>query len=116
MKGTSLEKWDKLWIQALTLAGKDGFGGMKLKGVMEEVGFVDVKEEWFAVGGNGLVKGEKEKKLADMEVRNIVGAMDGFSVGSFPTFLGMSVEEVESLLVEVRRDVMDTGTHWYCAM
>lgn len=54
MRGTSLEKWNKLWI-------------------------------------------EEEKRLADMQMRNVVGAMEG-------------------LLVEVRRDLMDTGIHWFCAM
>ena len=72
---------------------------------MREAGFVDVVEKRYTWAIGPWVKGEKEKVWATWWMQNFLDGIQGWSVGIFTRGLGWRVEDVETLLGEVRKDV-----------
>jgi hypothetical protein len=66
LRGTALERWNNLILQAVGLAGRSGIACAQYKTQMEEAGFVDVVERKFALPGNPWAKGENQKMLGLM--------------------------------------------------
>lgn len=111
--GTALEKWNDCVIEGVKRMGKNALACAKYKRQMEEAGFVDVVEKRVALPGNPWAKGEAQKMLGTMQMENILDGLHGFSIGLFTKMLGMAAEEVELMLVDVRRDLRNTKIHFY---
>ncbi|KAK8058049.1 hypothetical protein PG994_008497 [Apiospora phragmitis] len=70
---------------------------------MRAAGFEDVVQEKFAT----------HKQLGVLQRTNILEGLHGISISLFTKFLGMSTEEVEVFLADVRRDINDTRIHFH---
>lgn len=56
------------------------------------------------------------KLLGKITACNVLTGLEGFSLRPMMGFLGMSREEVEELLVGVRKDIMNPSIHAYIPM
>ncbi|KAK0724185.1 S-adenosyl-L-methionine-dependent methyltransferase [Lasiosphaeris hirsuta] len=113
LAGTALERWNDLLLDGVARLGKNGLAVAKFKQQMVEAGFVDVVEKKFALPGNAWAKGREEKILGTMQMMNIMDGLHGISIGLFTKVFGMSVEEVEALIEDTRRDLQDRNIHFY---
>lgn len=113
LEGTALERWNDLVIEGVRRMGKNALACAKYKRQMQEAGFVDVEEKKIALPGNPWAKGEDQKMLGTMQMENILDGLHGFSIGLFTKMLGMSAEEVELMLIDVRKDLRNTKIHFY---
>lgn len=113
LAGTALERWNDCVIEGVSRMGKNALACAKYKSQLLDAGFVDVVERKFALPGNPWAKGEDQKMMGTMQMENILNGLHGFSIGLFTKMLGMSVEEVEVMLVDVRKDLRNTKIHFY---
>lgn len=113
LTGTALQRWNDYIIEGVKRMGKNALACAKYKNQMMDAGFVDVTEKKFALPGNQWAKGEDQKMLGTMQLENIMNGLHGFSIGLFTKMLGMAAEEVELLLVDVRKDLRNTKIHFY---
>lgn len=113
LAGTALERWNDCLLEGVRRMGKSGTSCTMYKSHMIDAGLVDVVEQKFALPGNPWAKGEDHKILGSMQMENILDGIHGMSIGLFTKVLGMSVEEVELMLVDVRKDLRNTKIHFY---
>ncbi|TRX96065.1 hypothetical protein FHL15_003207 [Xylaria flabelliformis] len=113
LDGTVLQRWNHMLNHALTFTGRSGLNTVKYRRWMRDAGFEDVREEVFAVPGNPWAKGEEQKQLGALQMENILEGLYGISISLFTKFLGMSPQAVETLLVDVRKDLMNRNIHFY---
>ncbi|KAI0189097.1 methyltransferase domain-containing protein [Xylaria flabelliformis] len=116
LDGTVLQRWNHMLNHALTFTGRSGLNTVKYRRWMRDAGFEDVREEVFAVPGNPWAKGEEQKQLGALQMENILEGLYGISISLFTKFLGMSPQAVETLLVDVRKDLMNRNIHFYYPM
>ncbi|KAI0534218.1 S-adenosyl-L-methionine-dependent methyltransferase [Xylaria digitata] len=116
LDGTTLQRWSHMVNHALSFTGRSGLNAAKYKRWMQEAGFEHTREEVFAVPGNPWPKGAEQKQLGAMQMENILEGLYGISIALFTKFLGMSPEAVETLLVEVRKDLINRNIHFYYPM
>ncbi|KAI1756237.1 S-adenosyl-L-methionine-dependent methyltransferase [Xylaria castorea] len=116
LDGTALQRWNHMLNHALTFTGRSGLHTVKYRRWLREAGFEDAREEVFAVPGNPWAKGEEQKQLGALQMENILEGLYGISISLFTKFLGMSPQAVETLLVDVRKDLMNRNIHFYYPM
>jgi hypothetical protein len=63
-----------------------------------------------------LSGGADEREIGMWTCENSIGGVGGLSVALFTRVLGWSVEELETFLVGVRREMRDTKIHAYWNM
>jgi hypothetical protein len=68
---------------------------------------VDVVEKIFAWPGNEWPKGERQKEMGRTMFANGLEGLSAVSMAILTRVFGMSVQEVEASLVDVRRDMAD---------
>ncbi|KAK3321827.1 S-adenosyl-L-methionine-dependent methyltransferase [Apodospora peruviana] len=113
LSGTALERWNNLLLEGVRKLGKNGLAPAKFKQQMIDAGFVDVVERKFALPGNPWAKGQEEKILGTMQMTNIMDGLHGMSMSLFTKVLGWTVDEVDTFLVDVTRDLKDRRIHFY---
>lgn len=114
--GTALESWNAKLVEGAKVLGKDWWCTPKYKAWFEEAGFVDVEEKVFYWPGNEWAKGEKQKDLGKTMLANSLKGLSAISMMIFTKAFGMSVEEVETMLVVVRKDMKncESGGFFLC--
>jgi hypothetical protein len=113
LSGTALERWNDLILGAVKKMGRSGTACAKYQDQMRAAGFVDLVERRYAIPGNSWAKGENEKMLGLMQMTNISDGLHGFSAQALTKAVGMSAEEVDKFLEEVRKDLQNTKIHFY---
>ena len=113
MRGTAIERWSQNFLEAGTRLGRDMLAPEKYKGWMREVGFADVVEKRLAVPGSPWAKGRNNKRMGSLQMANFLEGLHAASMTLFTKGLGMSPEAVELLLVDCRKDIKNTGIHFY---
>lgn len=91
--------------------GKDFTRVAKYKDLLEEVGFVDVMEirTQFPIGTWAV--GEKAKTLGSWMRQNMLDGLHAGSMVIMTRGLGMTTEEIEVNLANVRREVLSNKIH-----
>ncbi|KAK1765223.1 S-adenosyl-L-methionine-dependent methyltransferase [Phialemonium atrogriseum] len=79
----------------------------------EEAGFVDVQEKVYKVPINRWPGVQKLKMLGEMFHANMESGLQAFSYALLHRVKGMSQEEIEVSLVNVRKDMADQHVHAY---
>ncbi|KAK2009648.1 S-adenosyl-L-methionine-dependent methyltransferase [Colletotrichum eremochloae] len=85
----------------------------KLKGIMEEVGFVDVELRRYKWPMNTWPKDERYKTLGLWCLENFRDALEAVCMALFTRVLNWSSEEVTIFLIDVRKDLHNTSYHAY---
>jgi hypothetical protein len=116
MKGTAFERWVDDILAATHALGRDWKRVPLYKSCLEECGFVDVQEQLLAWPVGSWPKDEKMKTLGAWCKADVLDGMQGWSMAVLTRGLGMSKEEVELLLMEVRNVINSKKLHVYVPM
>jgi len=111
--GTTLERWVELIMAGTAKLGKDWTRVKQYKQYLEEAGFEDVVERRYEWPVGTWAKGKRMKTLGMWYREDLLSGLQGFTVAVLTRGLGMSVEEVELLLVGVREDIKSNRIHIY---
>ena len=111
VNGTSLQKWNELLIQGAAKSGRDWHCTLNYARWFKEVGFEEVVENKFAWPVNTWPKGRKQKTMGLWMLTNALEGMSAISMAMMTRSLGMPSDEVELMLVDVRRDAKDKSVH-----
>jgi hypothetical protein len=116
MKGTAFERWLGLVKEAAHALGRD-FGKVpNYKSYFEQVGFVDVVEKQLAWPIGMWARDSRMKTLGAWTKEDVLSGLHGWSAAVLTRGLGMSSQEVEILLMEVRNDINSNWLHAYIPM
>ena len=114
--GGALHTWNQLMVRGGEIAGREITVSARYKQWMLETGFVDVVEVKHKWPQNTWPKDPRYKELGSWTLTNILEGLQGFSLAPMTRCLGMSREEVELLLVDVRKDMKNRAIHSYWPM
>jgi hypothetical protein len=116
IKGTSLEMWGDLIIKGSRALGKDWGRAPKYKAYMKEAGFEDVVEYRYQWPVGTWARGQRMKLLGMWCREDYLSALQAVTLAVLTRGLGMSVEDIELLLVGVRDDIRSNRVHIYVPM
>lgn len=103
-------------IEAASKGGRELTVGSRYKQWMIDAGFEDVHEITYKWPINQWPRDRKHKELGAWMLMNVLEGLQGFSLALMTRLLGMSKEEVEVFLVDVRKDIKDRTVHAYWPM
>lgn len=118
-EGTALKNLCRLLMDGSAALGKDWHRVPKYKEYLEELGFVDVKEHTFSCPIGPWARDEKNKTLGVWGRANVLQSLQGLSMAVMTRGLRMTPQEIERLLVDVRKDLNKNGReslHVYAPM
>ncbi|KAM7184880.1 S-adenosyl-L-methionine-dependent methyltransferase [Rhypophila sp. PSN 637] len=113
IRGTPLEMWSKLYLEAGGKLGRNMLAPKSYKRWMVEAGFEDVVETRLAVPGNPWPKGRDNKRMGYLQMTNFLEGLHASTMTLFTKGLGWSPEAVEVFLVDMRKAIKDLGIHFY---
>jgi SAM-dependent methyltransferase len=93
--------------------GADTDFQLKLKGWFEEVGLENVTEEVFKIPSSPWAKDLAMKKIGAFELMNIVEGAAGFLHRGWTKDFGKSREELEMLVMRLRKELSSNKMHCY---
>ncbi|KAG9241700.1 S-adenosyl-L-methionine-dependent methyltransferase [Calycina marina] len=111
--GTAVELWVSRLIEGGRALGRDFTRVPTYKEILEDIGYVDVVERHFHWPVGTWAKGDKMKTLGAWMREDFLSGIQGASMGVMVKGLGMTVEEVEVFLVDVRNDIWSNRIHSY---
>ena len=114
--GNALHTWNQLMVRSGEVSGREVTVSSRYKQWLLETGFVDVVEVKHKWPQNTWPKNRREKELGSWTLANILEGLQGFSMALMTRCLGMSKEEVEVLLVDVRKDMKNENIRSYWPM
>jgi len=112
-KDSALSRWQENLVEASVKLGRPLNTPPKYKQWMEEIGLVNVQEVVHKWPSNSWPKEPKYKTLGAWQMVNVLNGMHGFTAALFTRVLGWSMEEVDVLLADVKKDMLNTAMHAY---
>lgn len=113
LKSTSaLSIWAEKIVSALGIFGKE-LAAPSYKQYMIDAGFVDVVEVQYIWPQNTWPKDKKLKELGRWHLANSLDGLEGFSMALCTRAHGMTTEEVQLLMMDVRKDMKNKSIHAY---
>ncbi|KAL7763959.1 hypothetical protein ACKLNR_005104 [Fusarium oxysporum f. sp. zingiberi] len=109
---TNILKWSELMLNAANKIGRPITVASKFKSMLEDAGFIDIVEIKKRIPMNRWPKDPRYKELGTWSCHMLRRGLDGISMGLL-TKLGLTVDEVNVFLAEVRRDLISTEIHGY---
>ncbi|TEY78700.1 hypothetical protein BOTCAL_0046g00210 [Botryotinia calthae] len=113
IKDTALEEWVRVTCLAAEHRGCKVTNSKYYGKWMAEAGFVDIVEKHFFWPCNPWVGGEKEKLLAMWTQQNLLDGIEGMTMRNLTAGLGWTPEQVEILLVGVRKDLKNKMINYH---
>lgn len=108
----ALRRWFDIVTQGAILSGRPWTNVQHYRRWMNEAGFENVTERKFYWPVNPWPKGSYYKTLGAYVQQDLLNGMEGLSL-KLLGLQGWSYEDIQALLVEVRRDLLDTSIHAY---
>jgi hypothetical protein len=115
-EGTAMQKYYDLIIEACKMRNADLWSAEKYKSMMEEVGFVDVKETVIEWPIGTWAKSPFHKRIGTWFKHDLAMGIEGIGMKLFTGLLGMSREEVEELVKQVLKDMDNKNIHGHQAL
>ncbi|RKL04539.1 hypothetical protein BFJ70_g17187 [Fusarium oxysporum] len=112
----ALSKWCKLLREAAVKLGRPYIPTKDLKGIMGKVGFTSIVETRFKWPSNRWPKDKKYKDLGAWNNENTNLVLESISLAPLTTGLDWTIEEVNVLLVDVKKELNDPNIHAYWPM
>ncbi|KAK3361807.1 methyltransferase type 12 [Lasiosphaeria ovina] len=113
IRGTPLERWSRLFVEAGGRLGRDMLAPKKFKQWLLDAGYVDVTETKLAVPGNPWPKGRENKRMGYLQMTNFLDGLHGSTMTLFTKGLGWPPEEVELFLIDMRNAIKNPSIHFY---
>jgi hypothetical protein len=111
--GYAVDKWLTLVQQGLLKLGPDLNSTTRLANDLREAGYVNLEERIFKVP-IGIWAKNKTLKMIGLYLRTVIfEGLQAISLAAFVKGLGWSQQEMEVLLVDVRKDLFDVTKHTY---
>lgn len=108
-----LQQWSKNFSNACTRFGVPLEATVLLKQRMEAAGFVDVVQCILKLPIGPWPKDKNLKKVGTFELVNMVDGIEGLSIRLFSKALGMTFQEIQLHLIEVRKEAKNSKIHSY---
>ncbi|KAF3917698.1 hypothetical protein AA313_de0209941 [Arthrobotrys entomopaga] len=112
-ENSPLLRWNRLFVEAAEKAERSLVAAPKYQGWLEEVGFVDVKDNISMLPNSPWPKDRYLKELGGYHMAALTESLQGLSLRLFTHFHSMDVPEIEKLLAGVRKDIKNRGLHTY---
>ena len=106
--GTALQKWNNKLVKGAKKSGKDWHCTPNYTQWFVDAGFVNVVERQFVWPQNTWPKGRKQKEMGLATLMDSLEVFSSASLAVFTRHMGMTPQEVEEELVDVRRDMRDS--------
>jgi hypothetical protein len=103
-------------VEAITLDGIDPDPSPKFKAMMEDVGFVNVREQPLKWPVGPWAEGKREKLIGRINVDNCKQACRPGGMALFTKRLGWTVAQVEEYMPKVEQDIADSKRLYYIQM
>lgn len=116
LEGTALQRWNALLLEGIQKTGRSATEAVRVRHYLAEAGFVNIREKKFAVPMNPWAKGKEQKEIGSMQLVNNLEGIDGITIGVFTRVLGWKKEDVDKLLVDVKKDLANKNIHAYITM
>ncbi|KAH6668764.1 hypothetical protein B0J14DRAFT_487846 [Halenospora varia] len=111
--GTAVQQWNAKICDGARKIGRDWHCTRNYAQFMRDAGFENVMERKFKWPTNTWPKGKKAKTLGMWSLANNLDGLSAVSMAILSRAQGMSREEVEVGMVDVRRDLRDKNIHGY---
>ena len=111
-----MAKWNDQLFHCARILGRNWHCTPHYAQWFRDVGFEDVTEIQLRWPGNSWPKGEKQKTMGVLMLTNGLNGLSAISMAAMTRTLGMSADQVEKNLVDVRRDMRDKSIHTYYPM
>lgn len=112
-RDSALQQWCQNYVHAANAFGTPLNDTLRIKGLMEAAGFVDVEEHVVKLPIGPWPKNKQLKKVGAFELVNFIHGIEGLTMRIFSKGLGMPVEEIQLLLMEVRKEAENSKIHSY---
>jgi hypothetical protein len=116
IKGTAFERWQHFIKEGTHALGRDFEKVPRSNSYFERVGFVDIVEKQFSWPIGSWANYPRMKMIGAWVKEDVLSDLHGKSAAVLTRGLGMSSEEVEILLTEVRSDINSNWLHAYIPM
>lgn len=116
IEGTAIGEWNNKFVAAARQRGRDPSWCAKYKDMMIEAGCENVEERTFKWPINSWAKDPELKLIGKWNLVNMLDGLEGFCVRLFSSTLGMTMEEIQMFLVDVRKDIQNRKIHVYWQM
>jgi trans-aconitate methyltransferase len=113
--GTALHEWCHKMVTGLKMFQRE-IETPNYQKYMEDAGYVDVKEVQYVWPSNAWPKDKKLKEMGRWNLVNMLDGLEGYSMALFTRAHGMSPEEVQVFLADVRKDMKNPKIHSYWPM
>jgi hypothetical protein len=111
-----LREWGLHLLEAITKDGIDPDPTVKFKRMMEDIGFINVREQGLKWPVGPWPKGNREKLIGRIMVDNCRQACRPGALALFTKRLGWTVEQVEEYMPAVERDIGNAKRLYYMQM
>ncbi|RKK62288.1 hypothetical protein BFJ69_g17039 [Fusarium oxysporum] len=112
----ALSKWCNLLREAAVKLGRPYIPTKELKEIMGKVGFTNIVETRFKWPSNCWPKDKKYKELGAWNNENTNLVLESITFAPLTRGLNRTIEEVNVLLVDVRKELNDSNIHAYWPM
>ncbi|KAI5861321.1 S-adenosyl-L-methionine-dependent methyltransferase [Durotheca rogersii] len=116
LEGTAFQRWNELMAEGVRKLGRSLFFVLEYKSLLEQAGFQNIVELKYAVPTNTWPPGRQSQKIGTLQKSNTLQVIDVYSLGVFTQGLGWSRDDLDKLLVEVRKDIENTRIHSYSTL
>ncbi|GAB1318277.1 S-adenosyl-L-methionine-dependent methyltransferase [Madurella fahalii] len=110
---SALKRWSSLVLEATAKFGSPLNSALKYKEQLADAGFRDVVQIEYKWPSNPWPKDRKFKELGAWSYENNVQGLQAASLFPLTNALGWTAAEVETLLVDVRKELKDRKIHAY---
>jgi hypothetical protein len=112
-EGTALQKWINLAVDGAAKLGRPWTNSKHYKQYMESAGFVDIREHHFQWPLSPWPKGMHHKMLGMWFQQDLLKGLDGISMAVLSRGAGMTREEIQAMLIDVRKELEGRNVHAY---
>ncbi|EXJ92136.1 hypothetical protein A1O3_00686 [Capronia epimyces CBS 606.96] len=113
---SALAKWAAYMLHASVNVGSPLNSVESVKSLMIDAGFVDVVQHRYYWPQNSWPADPKLKKIGIWTYHDFTCSLSGISMALFTRGLGWTVPELETFLIDVRKDMKNTSIHAYWPM
>lgn len=112
-ENSALQRWSKSISEAADAFGTSLNSTIQIKEMMEQAGFADVEEHVVKLPIGPWPKNKQLKTVGAFELVNMVDGIEGLTMRLFSKALGMPVDEIQVLLMNVRKEAKNSKIHSY---
>jgi SAM-dependent methyltransferase len=81
---------------------------------MRDAGLIEISENIFKIPASPWPKDKRLKQIGALEMTNVVEGAEAFGSRVFHRVFGWSKEQIEVVLLDMKRDVRQCAYHQYC--